>query len=95
MSAESQEEELEIIKGDDMLERMYEDKSQFLQSEWASNFFTNINYMKSVHNAQMKEKDEALQETAKLLYKQGTSIEDISNVTKLSIEAIQDIISKN
>lgn len=93
MSAESEIEELEIIKGDLILEKMYNDKQEFLQSEWASNFFTNINYLKSRHNAEMEEKDETLRKTVKLLYEHSVSVEDISNTTKLNKKEIQDIIN--
>lgn len=97
MSATSDEEEKEIIKGDEILEKMYEDKWKFLQDEWANEFFTHDNYRKSIHNAEIEdlraEKDEVIEETIKLLYQQKTPIETISNVTKLSIEEIQKIIS--
>lgn len=75
-----------------MLENIYKDKWQFLQDEWANEFFTHDNYVKSVHNAELAKKDEVIQETIKNLVKQNFSVEEISNITKLSIEKIKDII---
>lgn len=83
-----------------MLENIYKDKWQFLQDEWANEFFTHDNYVKSIHNAELAKKDEViqeqsetLQETIKNLLKHNFSMEEISNITKLSIEKIKDIIN--
>lgn len=108
MSATSDEEEKEIIKGDEILEKMYEDKWKFLQDEWANEFFTHDNYIASVHNAEMEEKDEviqekdeaiqekdiALQNAIKNFLKQNISLEEISNIMNLSIEKIEEILNK-
>lgn len=93
MSAESEEEEKEVIKGDEILENIYKDKQEFLQREWASNFFTNVNLIKSRYNAEIAEKDEVIQETVKNLYAKKFTIEEIADTTKLSIEEVQKIIN--
>lgn len=104
MSATSDEEEKKIIKGDEILENIYKDKWKFLQDEWANDFFTHDNYVKSIHNAEMdnlraekdeviQEKDEVIQETIKNLYNQNFTIEEISHITKLSIVEIKKIIN--
>lgn len=93
MSATSDEEEKEIIKGDDILEKLYEDKWKFLQDEWANEFFTHDNYIKSIHNAEIEKKDDIIEKAIKNFLKQDMSLEEISKILNLSIKEIQEIIS--
>lgn len=102
MSAESREEELEIIKGDVILENIYKDKEEFLQSEWARNFFTHENFIESVHNYELEEKDKiieeknnTIEEAIKTFAKEKRSIEEIAKILKLNIQTVQEILNKN
>ena len=88
MSAESESEELEIIKGDEILENIYKDKQEFLQREWASNFFTNINLIKSRYNAELEEKDDIIQEKEDVIQEKDATIEEQASVLRETVKLL-------
>ena len=93
MRANNKKEELEIVKGIEVLERMQKDMEEFRRDEWFKNHFSKATEWKRDINIKYKEgiehgiEHEKL-ETAKKMLKDGVDRALILKYTGLSLEEI-------
>ena len=60
--AETDEEMQEIVKGNKLLEEVYEEMKKFSQEEWVDDYFNRDRLIRSQHNSEMQEQKEKLTE---------------------------------
>ncbi len=85
INTESLEEMRKIAKGDEVMEQALEFMEEFLNDEEIRNVYDKINDVK--YYAKKEEKVE----TAKNMLKKGFSLQEISEITNLSIKEINDL----
>ena len=85
INAESLEEMRNIAKGDEVMEQALEFMEEFLNDEEIRNVYDKINDVK--YYAKKEEKIE----TAKNMLKKGFPLQEISEITNLSIKEINDL----
>ena len=85
INTESLEEMRKIAKGDEVMEQALEFMEEFLNDEEIRNVYDKINDVK--YYAKKEEKIE----TAKNMLKKGFSLQEISEITNLSINEINDL----
>ena len=85
INTESLEEMRKIAKGDEVMEQALEFMEEFLNDEEIRNVYDKINDVK--YYAKKEEKVE----TAKNMLKKGFSLQEISEITNLSINEINDL----
>ena len=85
INTESLEEMRNIAKGDEVMEQALEFMEEFLNDEEIRNVYDKINDVK--YYAKKEEKVE----TAKNMLKKGFSLQEISEITNLSINEINDL----
>ena len=85
INTESLEEMRNIAKGDEVMEQALEFMEEFLNDEEIRNVYDKINDVK--YYAKKEEKVE----TAKNMLKKGFSLQEISEITNLSIKEINDL----
>ena len=88
MNAESIEEMKDIVEGDKVMEQAIAYVNNFLKEE-GTTFQDKIEYEKAKSEA--KGRDEDKKETAKNMLKKGYSVEEISEITNLSINEIKKL----
>ena len=62
IGAETDEEMQEIVKGNAMMEEVYEKMKEFSQEEWVNDYFNKERLVKSQHNSELREQKEKLTE---------------------------------
>lgn len=85
INTESLEEMIKIAKGDEVMEQALEFMEEFLNDEEIRNVYDKINDVKYYT------KKEEKVETAKNMLKKGFSLQEISEITNLSIKEINDL----
>lgn len=97
MRANNKKEELEIVKGIEVLERMQKDMEEFRRDEWFKNHFSKATEWKRDINIKYKEgiehgiEHEKL-ETAKKMLKNNIDVNMIKKCTGLSLQTIKSLV---
>ncbi len=91
IGAETDEEMQEIVKGNAMMEEVYEKMKEFSQEEWVNDYFNKERLVKSEHNSELREQKEKMIEN---MLKDNISLENISKYTNMPLNAIKDIKKK-
>ena len=103
INAETLEEMEEIVKGNEMMEKILEEMKRFSEEEYVQDYHAQEVLIRSQHNSEMKEIEnqhdnemkESKEEVVRNLLKTSLTIEEIAKATNMSIEEVTKLKNSN